>query len=133
MKFPPTVARYAVAGLGEAQLLQMEQSLAARLPAGLREFLKLSDGLSFGGGLLIYGSADLKERNDTWEVNEYAPGYLAIGDDGGGSVFLMRVKDDEDPAIYAVGSGVMDPEFAEKVSESLYAWVSAGLVVKGQS
>ena len=133
MKLPPTVARYAVAGLGETELLQLEQSLATRLPTALREFLKLSDGLSLGGGLLIYGSADLKERNDTWEVNEYAPGYLAIGDDGGGYVFLMRLKDDEDPAIYAVGSGVMDPEFAEKVSESLNAWVSAGLVAKGQS
>lgn len=126
MDFPPTVAQYAVAGLGDDDLLSLDHSFGAHLPAPLQEFLKRSDGLSLGGGLLIYGSADLKERNETWEVNKYAPGYIAIGDDGGGIVFLMKLNED-DAAIYAVESGVMDPEFAEQISESLSAWVSAGM------
>jgi hypothetical protein len=129
MRFPPTLARYAAPGLSDDALLQLEQSFGTRLPDAFREFLKASDGLSLGGGLLIYGSADLKERNDTWEVHEYAPGYVAIGDDGGGYVFLLRLKDGDDPAIYVVEAGVIDPEFAIKISEPLDAWVASGLTV----
>jgi hypothetical protein len=129
MVFPPTVAQYAVAGLGDDELLSLDHSFGSRLPDAFREFLKRSDGLSLGGGLLIYGSADLIERNNNWEVNVYAPGHVAIGDDGGGNVFLMKLNE-EDSAIYAVESGIMNPDFAEKVSESLNAWVSAGLPMK---
>jgi hypothetical protein len=128
MYFPQSVAQYAVAGIRDSDLMNLDHSFGKRLPEEFREFLKRSDGLSLGGGLLIYGSAELKERNETWEVEDYAPGYIAIGDDGGGNVFLMKLNQD-DSAIYTVESGVMDPEFAEMVSESLNAWVAGGLAI----
>jgi hypothetical protein len=127
MRFPPTLAQYAMAGLEDNELQSLDHAIGTRLPLAFREFLKRSDGLSLCGGLLIYGSADLKERNDTWEVTEYAPGFIAIGDDGGGKIFLMKLGE-ADSAIYVVESGVMNPEFGEKVAESLSAWVSNGLL-----
>ncbi len=130
MDFPPTVARHAVPGLKESELEALERSTGKRLPGDYREFLRRSDGLSLDGGLLIYGSADLTERNETWEVDEYAPGHIAIADDGGGDVLILKLNGD-DQAVYAVESCVMDPEFAHKVSESLAAWIVTGLEMNG--
>ncbi|UNK30959.1 hypothetical protein MNO09_00130 (plasmid) [Bacillus sp. N5-665] len=49
--------------------------------------MKYTNGFSIGGGLIIYGTDDIIERNETWEVTEYANGYVAIDDDGSGKVF----------------------------------------------
>ncbi|MFP3419429.1 hypothetical protein R0K30_06720 [Bacillus sp. SIMBA_154] len=69
------------------------------------------------------------ERNEAWEVHHYANGYVAIGDDGGGQVFLMRLVDDE-KKVWIVDAGVMDPQHAELVTEDLLEWVSGGCIVE---
>jgi hypothetical protein len=40
---------------------------------------------------LDYGTDELVERNQTWEVDEHAKGYVTIGDNSGGKVFLMKI------------------------------------------
>lgn len=129
MELPTNLSRYAVPGASESQLVTIEGILQLSLPRDFREFLLTSDGLSVDGGFLIYGSEDLVERNETWEVSEYAPGYVAIGDNGGGDVFLMKLSDNE-AGIYMVESGVMDPEFMEQVAKSLEEWMKLGLPAK---
>ncbi len=43
-----------------------------------------------GGAMLedqvqIYATADIEERNHTYEVADYFPGWVAVGDDSGGA------------------------------------------------
>ena len=61
--------------------------MKVELPNVHKDLLKYTNGFSIGGGLIIYGTDDIIERNETWEVTEYVNGYVAIGDDGSGNVF----------------------------------------------
>lgn len=54
-----------------------------------KELLRCINGFLIGSGLFIYGMEYIVERNEVWEVDEYVRGYVLIGDDGGGNVFLM--------------------------------------------
>ncbi len=60
------------------------------IPNQYKEFLKISNGISFDGGLILYSWEELKQMNDELQVQRYQPDYIAIGDDGGGLVFLMK-------------------------------------------
>ena len=123
IEFPEGIREFAVAGLDEGQIVELENTLRLRFPPEYRQFLRQSDGLSVAGGLLVYGSEDIQERNETWEVTKYAPGCVAIGDVGGGRVFLMKL-DPADSEIYAVDAGSMDPSMAETIAETFAAWVA---------
>ncbi|MCY7704718.1 SMI1/KNR4 family protein [Bacillus safensis] len=79
--------------------------------------------------MLLYGTEDIAERNATWEVQQYASGYVAIGDDGGGQVFLMRLAEEE-KKVWIVDAGVMDPQHAELVAEDLFSWVNEGCFIE---
>ncbi|WP_338651466.1 SMI1/KNR4 family protein [Lysinibacillus sp. Y5S-8] len=83
------------------------------------------NGLSFTNGVLIYGTVELLERNETWEVAEYAKGYIAIGDDGGGMVFLMN-RQGEDGHVFAVDCGDMNPQHATLITSDLNKWLQDG-------
>jgi len=83
----------------ENEIGSLEDKMTIRLPIAYRNLLKNTNGFSIGGGVLIYGTEDLIERNETWEVNEYAKGNVAIGDDGGGNVFLMGLNVEESKII----------------------------------
>ncbi|MED3183870.1 hypothetical protein [Bacillus thuringiensis] len=63
----------------------------------------------------VQGTDDIVERNETWEVTEYANGYVAIGDDGSGNVFLMWQGADV-REVRAVDSGDMNPNHATVVT-----------------
>ncbi len=107
------------------KLSELESTLGNRLPSGYRDLLLLSDGISFASSMLIYGSDDLVERNETWEVGTYAPGFLAFGDTGGGSVLLVS-SDEANSRIYLVGSGSMEIEDATVVADNMEAWIKGG-------
>lgn len=77
----------------------------------------------------LYGTEDIAERNATWEVQQYASGYVAIGDDGGGRVLLMRLAEEE-KKVWIVDAGVMDPQHAELVAEDLLSWVNEGCFIE---
>ncbi|MCM3576052.1 SMI1/KNR4 family protein [Mesobacillus subterraneus] len=103
----------------------VEKRLNAILPIPYKELLQASNGLATNEGIVIYGTDDLIERNETWETLEYTPGFVSIGDDSGGRVFLMSLSDKEE--ILIVDSGDMTPDHAELISTNLIQWVINGL------
>ncbi|WP_342440954.1 SMI1/KNR4 family protein [Lysinibacillus sp. FSL K6-0075] len=107
------------------QILHIENRLICQLPSAYRHVLKESNGLSFTNGVFIYGTEDILERNETWEVAEYAKGYIAIGDDSGGMVFLMAIKA-ENYRVFAVDGGDMNPQHATLVTSDLCKWRQEG-------
>lgn len=107
------------------QILHIEKRLNCQLPSAYIHVLKESNGLSFTNGVFIYGTEDILERNETWEVAEYAKGYIAIGDDSGGMVFLMAIKA-ENYRVFAVDGGDMNPQHATLVTSDLCKWRQDG-------
>lgn len=128
INLPDNVSHFANPPISNDQLAQIQRDLNSTLPSTFLEFLNLTNGLSIDGGVLIYGSEDIAERNSTWEVPEYMPGFIAIGDTGSGDVVLMKMNDG-DLAVYMVGSGVMDSEFVVQIASSLEDWLDSGLQI----
>ncbi|MEH7651973.1 SMI1/KNR4 family protein [Bacillus safensis] len=111
--------------VSDIHIKEAESQLNMLLPRAYKALLKQTNGCSFGGEVLLYGTEDMVERNKTWEVRQYASGYLAIGDDGGGQVFLMRLAEEE-KKVWIVDAGVMDSRHAELLTDNFLKWVSEG-------
>ncbi|MED4531940.1 SMI1/KNR4 family protein [Metabacillus fastidiosus] len=111
------------------EILKVENEMNAQLPNSYKNLLKTSNGLYTEEGILIYGTEDIIERNETWETEEYAQGYIAIGDNGGGQVFLMH-QGDKEKKVLIVGSGVMNPEHSDLVISDFTQWVKNGFFYK---
>jgi len=109
----------------DLHIKEAESLLNMVLPYEYKTLLKQTNGCSIGGDVLLYGTDDMVERNATWEVQQYASGYVAIGDDGGGQVFLMRLAEEE-KKVWIVDAGVMDPQHAELLTNNFLKWVSEG-------
>lgn len=109
----------------KGEITNIEQELGLTLPKVYKELLEISNGFSSGGGLVIYGTDDIVERNETWEINEYAEGYIAIGDDGGGNVYLM-LQNENAGDFYIVDAGEMNPTHASKAPLGFINWVNNG-------
>ncbi|MEH7673127.1 SMI1/KNR4 family protein [Bacillus pumilus] len=113
----------------DIHIKETESQLNIVLPCAYKELLKQTNGCSIGGEVLLYGTEDMVERNKTWEVQQYASGYVAIGDDGGGQVFLMRLAEEE-KKVWIVDAGVMDPQHAELLTDNFLKWVSEGCIIE---
>ncbi|MCY7618014.1 SMI1/KNR4 family protein [Bacillus pumilus] len=113
----------------DKHIKEAESQLNMVLPDAYKNLLKQTNGCSVGGDVLLYGTEDITERNATWEVQQYASGYVAIGDDGGGQVLLMRLVEDE-KKVWIVDAGVMDPQHAELMTGNLLKWVSEGCIIE---
>ena len=74
------------------------------------QFLELSNGL-FGDEITLLEAEDIQQRNIDYEVKEYLPNFLMIGDNGGGVAILM---DNKNQNIFAVGMGVMSEDAFSK-------------------
>jgi hypothetical protein len=81
-----------------------------------------TDGFYADGGVTVYEALSLAERNDTFEVGVYAPGYLLIGDDSGGRGFLLAVDVPESP-VYVSDLGDLHPPGFEVAGTSMAAWL----------
>ncbi|MFE5470557.1 SMI1/KNR4 family protein [Bacillus safensis] len=113
----------------DIHIKEAESQLNMVLPRAYKALLKQTNGCSIGGEVLLYGTEDMVERNKTWEVQQYASSYVAIGDDGGGQVFLMRLAEEE-KKVWIVDAGVMDPQHAELMAENFLKWVSEGCIIE---
>ena len=76
------------------QISDFESRYKMVIPVSYKEFLQNENGISFNGGTILYSLDELKQMNDHLQIQEYQPNYLAIGDDGGGLVLLMRQEPD---------------------------------------
>ncbi|UZE26162.1 SMI1/KNR4 family protein [Pseudomonas sp. B21-056] len=109
--------------VSNTQLVELQSKLNVQLPRAYVQLLETANGFSLRNGLVIYSSDELVERNDTLEVEKYAPGYLVIGDDSGGRSIVVSYTDE---SVFLVDQGSMDPDDFEKISLSLSEWVSGG-------
>lgn len=105
------------------KLHNLEVRLGRKFPPAYRDILQTADGFALENGILFYSSEDVLERNETFEVNKYAPGYLAIGDDSGGRAFLIPF---DGVGVYLVEQGSMDPDEMAMVGHSLPEWINMG-------
>ncbi|MEC1552058.1 SMI1/KNR4 family protein [Bacillus haynesii] len=113
----------------ESEIQESEDILQAKLPNVYKDLLRNTNGFSIGGEVAIYGTEDIVERNETWEVDEYARGYVAIGDDGGGNVFLM-LQNEKETEVLIVDSGDMDPSHATVITSDFIEWVNSGCIIR---
>lgn len=109
----------------DTEIKEIENLLKLELPNVYKDLLRYTNGFSIGGGLVIYGTEDVVERNETWEVDEYASGFIVIGDDGGGNVFLM-LQDTDEKEVLVIDSGDMNPSHANLVTSDFTKWVNSG-------
>lgn len=109
----------------DIEIQEVENIFPKLLPNVYKDLLRYTNGFSIGGGLVIYGTEDIVERNETWEVDEYASGFIAIGDDGGGNVFLM-LQDADEKEVFVIDSGDMNPSHANLVTSDFTKWVNSG-------
>lgn len=59
------------------------------LPQCYIKLIKKVNGFIDKKGIKIYSINEIKERNETFEVDKYLPGYVAIGDDSGENLLIM--------------------------------------------
>lgn len=80
-------------GVGHAaDLDRAESALHVQLPADLRAFLLETGGGSgwIGEGYAVFwGPGELIDQNDGYRVDEFFPGLVLIGSDGGGEAFAV--------------------------------------------
>jgi hypothetical protein len=111
----------------ENEINRVEIEIGFKFPKVFRDLLKLTNGFETKEGVIIFGTDVIFERNQTYEVSEYAQGYLAIGSNGGGKFYLMSAHEDS-TELLEVAAGVMNPEFALKVSEDFEKWINNGAI-----
>lgn len=108
------------------RILEVEKDLNCILPNILKDIWGYSDGLTNDDGIGIYGTDEIVERNETFEVDEYAKGYVAIGDDGGDNIFLMKCNKNTKEVI-SVDCGYMNPnDGAELITDNINKWIEGG-------
>ena len=73
--------------------------------------------------VLIYSLEEIIERNETFEVKEFCPGYLAIGDDSGGSAIVLCL---ETGNIGIVDHGSMMPGDIHSLADCFQEWQATG-------
>ncbi len=108
----------------------VDQALQIQLPpfyhALAQEFGLASQGVALTDLTTLYGLDELVERNRTYEVQRYLPGYLLIGDNSGGGGILLSADGSGDSAIYTCGLGALAPDELAVLAMSVAHWRTLG-------
>ena len=99
-----------------------------QLPADYLSFLQQSDG---GEGFVgikpgyfqLWRAHEVARYSSEYEVHEYLPGYVAIGSNGGGELYVLPLSG-WPSGIFMVPAIGMAPEAVQKVAPSFTAFVS---------
>lgn len=111
----------------EQEICESEQSLKTVLPEIYKEFLRSTNGGKSEDSIYFYSTEDILERNITFEINEYLPDYILIGDDGGGRGIFMRASKNS-TSVIMVGLGSLSEEDFEEISSDLQKWIEFEIV-----
>ncbi|MGC4016598.1 MAG: SMI1/KNR4 family protein [Luteolibacter sp.] len=88
---------------------RVEQALDCQIPYGYKEFLLASDGISIEGAgrdcLRLLGCEAMLKDNAGYQVAEYVPDYLMIGNDGGDCFYFMKRNSPQDPEVFMLLAG----------------------------
>jgi hypothetical protein len=115
-----------------AELAASTEPLAAAPNSAVADLWRMTPGLYLPDGTAIYGPHSIAERNETYEVAEYAPGWVLIGDDGGGLGYLMRAaagpaRGREAAEVYRLDLGALSEDVeadGEFVTDDLCGWLA---------
>ena len=71
-------------------------------------------------GIILYSTADLVERNTTYQIEEWDPDFFMIGQDGDVAFFI---KKDSDDTIYMNDLGALGSIEMESVATDVYEFI----------
>lgn len=109
---------------GDDGLDAVERWLGAPVALALREFAAAHAGRLIGA-VRLYAADEWVERNECYETQRYCPGWLTIGDDGGGRAIVVHAALTP-PTVFVVGHGSMSEADFQRVGEDLAQWVADG-------
>lgn len=106
-------------------------ALGDRPTPALAQLWRSTPGVLLPNGVVLYGPQDFLERNETYEVSEYQPDWVLIGDDSGGRGLFMRCGGGDRASVYSLDLGAGDsdidsPGVGEWVTDDLMGWLAAG-------
>ncbi len=106
----------------DRQLDELSTRMNVELPVEYRQLMKESNGVH-ANLVELYPIEDIPERNETYEVAQYAPGYLLIG-----SVcsFPLLLKSGRESPVYQNDWGAMSPDCMTMLGTSLADWIAKG-------
>lgn len=111
----------------ENKIKKVEEEMGLVLPNAYKQLLQHTNGFVAENGVVIFGIDIINERNATYEVREYAEGYVAVGSNGGGK-FLLMAANESATELIQVDSGIMNPTYANVVSGNFIKWINDGAV-----
>lgn len=100
------------------QIAGAEHSLNWSMPEDYREFLEFSSG---GEGMIgdyyvmFWTAEELAQYNQAYQVNQYAPGLVLFGSDGGGEGFAFDARTAPSPVVILPFVG-MSLDYTKKVA-----------------
>ncbi|MFJ1751693.1 hypothetical protein [Kitasatospora sp. NPDC088134] len=106
------------------EVARARAEFGSALPAPLVALWAVADGLTADDGTTVYPAGCLGERNATYEVARYAPGFVLVGDDSGGRGFLLRAGD-PGSAVFSSDLGDLDPDGFETEAADFTSWIAA--------
>lgn len=78
-------------GISENEKGELNRQYKNTFPLSYLDFLQYTNGYLFdASSTLFYSSNEIVERNKTFEVDKYLPDYIAIGDQDGDKLILMK-------------------------------------------
>jgi SMI1 / KNR4 family (SUKH-1) len=114
------------AGATDAIISEREKQLGLKLPAEYVEFLKLTNGgegfIGKNAYVMLWGVTELASMNQSYEVQEYVPGLLIIGSDGGGEAYGFDTRAPQWPIVQVPFVG-MTWDVAHPMGESFGAFL----------
>lgn len=109
------------------EIIESEKKCDLILPNEYIEFLTENEGY-FGDIAKIYDINELEERNESMQINIYFKNYIAIGDDGGGLMFLMK-QERKSKEVIIVGMGVAELSSPELIINDFTEWYMNGFPI----
>ena len=114
--------------LNDQNITEFEITHKLKIPSIYAEFLKKHNGFTFDGGMLLYSLDDIEEMNEAQQIQHYQPNCIAIGDNGGGLMFLMKQEDDA-KEVFIVDMGDCDINTAFLKIDNFQKWFNTGCTI----
>lgn len=114
--------------ISQEQIVEFENNYGYTIPGQYQDFLKQHDGYLFDNGVRLHELSDLKEMNDCLQVKMYQPEYMAIGDDSGGLIFLIKQETDA-KEVFVVDICDYDLESAFYKIDEFKSWFEQGCII----
>lgn len=124
----PTIRWNRAAPADSEALDRLRASLSLELPDDYIAFLAISNGGEGDlqvepGWFQLWSAEQIPELNAAYGVEEFLPGFLGIGSDGGDTMFAFDTRGAGRWPIYCVPFIGMDPQSVELIASDFLAFV----------